>query len=86
MSEGPNGGSCNRRDGVLAERLSLPTPTLSFHLKELVHAGLIDGETQGRHIVYSARYEHMQALMDFLMENCCAAQECGCAPDEAEAK
>jgi ArsR family transcriptional regulator len=82
VTAGPAGMS----PGVLAERLSLPAPTLSFHLKELTHAGLIDGETQGRHIVYSAKYEHMQALMDFLMENCCAAQECGCAPDEAEAK
>jgi ArsR family transcriptional regulator len=82
VTAGPAGMS----PGVMAERLGLAAPTLSFHLKELAHAGLIHGESQGRYVVYSADYVHMRALMDFLMENCCAAQECGCAPDEAEAK
>lgn len=72
--------------GAIAEELGMPSPSLSFHLKELSHAGLIEGRQQGRHIMYSANYDNMQALIDFLLENCCAAQqECSCAPDQTEA-
>jgi ArsR family transcriptional regulator len=71
--------------GAIAEALRLPSPSLSFHLKELSHAGLINGRQQGRHIMYSANYDTMQALVDFLLENCCAAQECGCALNPTEA-
>lgn len=71
--------------GVIAEALGLPSPSLSFHLKELSHAGLIEGRQQGRNIMYSANYDNMQALVDFLLENCCAAQECGCEPNQTEA-
>ncbi|QCP54823.1 winged helix-turn-helix transcriptional regulator [Trinickia violacea] len=81
VTAGPAGMSA----GAIAEALGLPSPSLSFHLKELSHAGLIEGRSQGRHIMYSANYANMQALMDFLMENCCAAQQSGCAQNETEA-
>lgn len=81
VTAGPPGMSA----GAIAETLGLPSPSLSFHLKELSHAGLIAGRSQGRHIMYSANYDNMQALIDFLLENCCAAQQCACAPDETEA-
>jgi predicted transcriptional regulator len=71
--------------GAIAEMLGLPAPTLSFHLKELANAGLIEGKNQGRFIFYCASYNHMQTLMDFLMENCCAAEQCNCATNETEA-
>lgn len=72
--------------GAIAEALGMPSPSLSFHLKELSYAGLIEGRQQGRHIMYSANYDNMHALIDFLLENCCAAQqECRCAPDQTEA-
>jgi DNA-binding transcriptional ArsR family regulator len=77
VTAGPVGMS----PGVLAERLELPATTLSFHLKELAHAGLIGSESKGRHIVYGANYQYMQTLIGFLMENCCAAQECGYEPE-----
>ncbi|MBC8751399.1 MULTISPECIES: ArsR/SmtB family transcription factor [Paraburkholderia] len=77
-------GRSGMSPGAIAEKLGLPAPTLSFHLKELTHAGLVESKSQGRHIIYSASYDHMQALIDFLMENCCAAEQCACAPNEAE--
>ncbi|ARL04443.1 metalloregulator ArsR/SmtB family transcription factor [Burkholderia multivorans] len=80
VTAGPSGMS----PGAIAEKLELPAPTLSFHLKELAHSGLIDGKSQGRFIMYCANYGHMQTLVDFLMENCCAAEQCACANDEAE--
>ncbi|MFM0218065.1 ArsR/SmtB family transcription factor [Paraburkholderia caledonica] len=81
-------GRSGMSPGAIAEKIGLPAPTLSFHLKELAHAGLIEGKSQGRFIIYSASYDHMQTLIDFLMENCCAAEQaeqCGCATNETEA-
>lgn len=81
VTAGPPGMSA----GAIAEALDMPAPSLSFHLKELSHAGLIEGRSQGRHVIYSANYDNMQALIDFLLENCCAAQECACPSNETEA-
>ncbi|MFM0694826.1 metalloregulator ArsR/SmtB family transcription factor [Paraburkholderia graminis] len=84
VTAGPSGMS----PGTIAEQMGLPAPTLSFHLKELAHAGLIEGKSQGRFIIYSASYDHMLTLMDFLMENCCAAdqaEQCDCAINETQA-
>jgi DNA-binding transcriptional ArsR family regulator len=81
VTAGPPGMSA----GAIAEAPGLAAPTLSFRLKELSHAGLIEGRSQGRHVMYSANYNNMQALIDFLLENCCAAQECACTPNETEA-
>lgn len=71
--------------GALAEALEVPAATLSFHLKELTHAGLVTQERIGRNVVYRAAFEHMNALLTFLTENCCqgtaclaAASPCGC--------
>lgn len=62
----------------LMERLGVPGPTLSFHLKELVRSGLIMSRREGRNLYYSANLESMDALMSFLTENCCslADEEC----------
>lgn len=62
--------------GALSERLDIPAPTLSFHLKALSHAGLVDDRREGRNIFYSANYARMNALVDFLTDNCCGGQSC----------
>jgi ArsR family transcriptional regulator len=64
--------------GEIAERLGVPAPTLSFHLKELSHAGLVESRPSGRFVFYRARVEVLQGLISFLTDNCCqgAPQRC----------
>ncbi|MEX1994666.1 MAG: metalloregulator ArsR/SmtB family transcription factor [Steroidobacteraceae bacterium] len=62
--------------GDLAERLGISPPALSFHLRGLAQAGLIQPRQQGRFIFYSAAYDAMQSLVDFLTENCCGGAAC----------
>lgn len=61
---------------VLAKRLKVTSATLSFHLKALVHAGLITQERSGRNLIYRADYERMNALLAYMTENCCQGQAC----------
>jgi len=65
----------------IAERLGIPANTLSFHLKTLSHADLVQSRQDGRFIYYSTNYEQMNALLGFLTENCCAgsAKDCSTA-------
>lgn len=58
--------------GEIAERLKIPSATLSFHLAQLRHAGLVTMKRDGRSLIYSADYDGMNELMSFLTENCCA--------------
>lgn len=77
VEAGPEG----RMAGDIAEALSLPGATLSFHLKELSAAGLIQGEQHGRFICYRANFETMNGLIAFLTHNCCGGQpEAACLP------
>ena len=69
--------------GVMADALDASATALSFHLKELVHAGLISQERDGRNLIYRAAYDRMNALISFLTENCCAGLECVVAPSAA---
>ena len=57
--------------GQIAERLKLPSPTLSFHLAQLKHAGLVRARRDGRSLIYATDYDGMNDLMSFLTENCC---------------
>jgi len=63
--------------GRISECLGLPPSSLSFHLKELSHAGLIGSRQQGRFVIYAANFQAMTALLGFLTENCCAGDPCG---------
>ena len=56
----------------ISDELAMPAATLSFHLKELYQAGLVHRVREGRSIRYSANYETMSALIEYLQENCCA--------------
>ena len=62
--------------GELAESLEIPATTLSFHLKTLSHAGLIESRQDGRFIYYTANYAAMNALLGFLGDNCCGGRAC----------
>lgn len=64
----------------LVEQLGIPNATLSFHLKELTRAGLLHVERQSRHLIYRPHAALVQALSEFLLENCCGGQPCGSAP------
>ena len=62
--------------GVMAERLKIAPSALSFHLKELVHAGLASSESRGRNLIYRASFDRMNALLAYLTEHCCQGQPC----------
>lgn len=63
--------------GAIADALGVPNSSLSFHLAQLNRAGLIRHERQHRSLIYRANYTAMNALVGYLMENCCAGAECG---------
>lgn len=62
--------------GEIAEALAVPGATLSFHLKELVHAGLVESESRGRNVCYRANFDAMNGLLAYLTHNCCAGRGC----------
>lgn len=67
--------------GNIANTLQIPASTLSFHLKELSHSGLIHSRQVSRFIYYSANYQAMNGLLAYLTENCCTGKnDCGSIP------
>ena len=66
--------------GLIAEQLELPAPTLSFHLKTLVHAGLVHTVQEGRFVRAHACMERIDGLVGFLTENCCNGRPEICRP------
>jgi DNA-binding transcriptional ArsR family regulator len=66
--------------GRIAERMNLPAPTLSFHLAQLKHAGLIACRREGTSLIYSAEFGAMNDLVGFMTENCCGGDAAQCAP------
>lgn len=63
--------------GQIGERLGLPSATLSFHLNQLRHAGLVTFRREGRSLIYVAEYAAMNAVLGYLTENCCQGDGCG---------
>lgn len=76
VRSGPRGLSA----GDLAKAAAAPAPTMSFHLKELVNAGLVLSRKEGRSIIYTANYAGIRALIDFLMADCCQGDPRLCGP------
>jgi ArsR family transcriptional regulator len=84
-------GPAGLTPGVLGAEFVLPPATLSFHLKELTRAGLLQARHEGRHIHYAPHVAAMNALLGFLVENCCGGEECGlvapcCPPADVAAE
>lgn len=86
VEAGPAGSTV----GSIADALDLPAATLSFHLKELTRAALLDSQQEGRFIRYAANFATMNDLIGYLTENCCGGQPelCGpvCSPSTSPAK
>lgn len=82
VQRGPEGLSA----GAIAEALDVPASSLSFHLQQLMHAGLVTQERRSRQLIYAASFEQINALVAYLTENCCGGVSCGtpeavrCAP------
>lgn len=72
VQAGPAGMAASK----IAEALAMPASSLSFHLKELSHAGLITPRQEGRFIIYAAQFGTMNDLLAFLTENCCGGNPC----------
>jgi DNA-binding transcriptional ArsR family regulator len=70
--------------GEIANRLDLPKSTLSFHLKELTHAGLVEARRDARSIIYRVRAEGIRELLGFLTEDCCQGRPELCMPSASE--
>jgi len=66
--------------GEIAEQLGIAPATLTFHLKELSHAGLVASRREGRSIIYALRPDGIRDLMEFLSEDCCQGQPHLCRP------
>ena len=62
--------------GAIADSLGIPAATLSFHLKELKSAGVVNCRREGRSLLYSPNFEAMNDLLGFLTVNCCSGGSC----------
>ena len=73
-------GPAGLRAGTLADHLAVPAPTMSFHLKELNRAGLVQPRREGRSVFYAADYGGLRDLIDFLLADCCQGDRRLCGP------
>ena len=71
--------------GVVADRLNMPPSTLSFHLRQMLHAGLVTQRRLSRQLIYAADFTTMNGLVSYLTENCCCGAACAPACDPAVA-
>ena len=76
VKRGPEGYTPSQ----LSEKLDVPGPTLSFHLKELQRAKLIEARREGRFLYYKPNFFRMNQLLGFLTENCCVLADKDCGP------
>jgi len=69
-------GPAGLTPGSLVETIAVPNTSLSFHLKELLHSGLVTQERNGRNLIYRASFQQMNALLGYLTDNCCEGEAC----------
>ena len=72
VAAGPQGLSA----GAVSDVTGIPPSSLSFHFKELAHAGMVSSRQEGRFVIYTASFSTMNALIAFLTENCCGGTPC----------
>lgn len=72
VQTGPEGLAASK----IAEQLEIPPSSLSFHLKELMHAEMVHQKKESRSLIYSANFKTMNNLIGFLTENCCGGNPC----------
>lgn len=72
VEAGPKGMNA----GAIAEAVGVPAATLSFHVAQLVRAGLVASRQESRYIYYSANFTAMDDLIAFLTDNCCQGGQC----------
>ena len=77
VKRGPEGFT----PSVMAQKLDIAAPTLSFHLKELQNAGLVTVRREGRFLFYSTRFDRMKGLVGFLTNECCSEADEACDGD-----
>ena len=76
VQRGPDGLAA----GAIAQALDLPPSSLTFHLQQLTHAGLITQRRLSRQLIYAADFAAMNTIMSYLTENCCGGNAALCAP------
>lgn len=74
VKRGPQGYT----PGDLTQKIGVPGPTMSFHLRELTRAGLVESRREGRFLYYSAAFERMRELIAFLTDKCCSLSDVEC--------
>ncbi len=76
VKAGPDGMAA----GHVADEIGVSASNLSFHLKELHHAGLVEAKREARSMIYSADYTVLRGLIEFLMKDCCGGRPEVCGP------
>jgi ArsR family transcriptional regulator len=66
--------------GDIAQDLAVPQNTMSSHLSILSRAGLVSARRFGRSIVYRADLSRLQAVLLFMLRDCCDGRPEICAP------
>lgn len=82
VQAGPDGLAA----GKIAELTAIAPSSLSFHLKELLHADMVTSRTEGRFVIYAANFATMNGLLQYLTDNCCDGNPCAPACDTAYAE
>ena len=72
VQAGPAGMAATK----ISEKVGIPASSLSFHLKEMLHADLVTSRQESRFVIYSANFGTMSELIEFLTENCCGGNPC----------